>query len=194
VVSNARLHHTPLGFAYFVLRRPTAPYCHPLCPTFVHIIGAFCTLSRGKRMSVQKKLSLCLCENMTKITATDSAFNVSRSLFLASLFQPGCLSNLGSDPRRWDSTALGLTDFPYSPIWESCYSPLRSLPRSRSTAHGMGYPSARRDRPELRNQLVRERRALVRRASPCKARFLERALCIPPNNDIVRSCTCQHAR
>ena len=43
-----------------------------------------------------------------------------------------------------------------------CYSLDGFRPCSRSTAHGMGYPSTRRDRPELRNQLVRQRRTVIR--------------------------------
>ena len=70
----------------------------------------------------------------------------------------------------------GIRDFPYSAVTESCYPLLRRSTPSRSTAHGMGYPSTRRDRPELRNQLVRQRRALVLQAHPCSSRSSERLL------------------
>ena len=46
-----------------------------------------------------------------------------------------------------------------------CYSLDGFRPCSRSTAHGMGYPSTRRDRPELRNQLVRQRRAVIHQSN-----------------------------
>jgi hypothetical protein len=58
------------------------PYCHPLCPTFVHIIGRFPALSRGKRNLVEKKLSAGLCGNMTKITATDCGLCSLKILFV----------------------------------------------------------------------------------------------------------------
>jgi hypothetical protein len=55
-----------------------------------------------------------------------------------------------------------------------CY-PLHVVQPLKEPAHGMGYPSARRDRPKLRNQLVRQRRAVVPYASLFCARFLRRA-------------------
>jgi hypothetical protein len=91
------------------------------------------------------------------------------------------------------ASARGIKDFPYSSLLESCYSLFRYSTRSRSTAHGMGYPSTRRDRPELRNQLVRQRRALVLSARLCSARFLKRALSISFLVSPARCCTCKHA-
>src|SRR5882762_4120433 len=49
-------------------------------------------------------------------------------------------------------------------------TPLRSL------SHGMGHPSARRNRSELRNQLVRQRRTLNSDIPVKSDRFLKRPL------------------
>src|SRR6267154_2755900 len=82
VVTNDRLHHTPLRTAYFVLFCPTALYCCPLCPTFVHIIGCFSRLSRGKIRRMRKKLSMDECGNLQQNTTTDCASGIARSLFV----------------------------------------------------------------------------------------------------------------
>ena len=56
---------------------------------------------------------------------------------------------------------------------------------SRSAAHGMGYPSARRDRSELRDQLVRQRRTIVPTASLSSGRFLKRTFLYSPFSTCV---------
>ena len=72
--------------------------------------------------------------------------------------------------------------------------------RSRSASHGMGYPSTRRDRPQLRDQLVRQRRTLALQAAcsahSCSARFPKRALSISSSRRLRfnRQHPCVHAR
>ena len=170
------------------LLRPTLFYCCPLCPTLGHIIGRFWLLSRGKSVRSQKKLSTTICRNMREITAIRCVLCIGQNLFLVFVFseqvrvpnkqtlilQPG-LPALHQDP-----TVLSLFLSP------AAYAMLRvSLIPSRSAAHGMGYASTRRDRPELRNQLVRQRRAVITPSHLGYARFLftlssegKRALCI----------------
>src|ERR1700730_14008672 len=54
VVSDAPLHHSPSRSA---LLYSTMFYCAPLHSTFVHMIGCFRSLSRGKRRVRSKKSS-----------------------------------------------------------------------------------------------------------------------------------------
>ena len=62
-----------------------------------------------------------------------------------------------------------------------------------ATSHGMGHPSARRDRSELRNQLVRQRRTLTCQTRFRSTRFLKRAICITGVPFLVHRCKCSHA-
>ena len=85
-------------------------------------------------MPVQKKLSLCLYENMMKITATDCVPSMAGNLFLVSLFCDAAhlalvRSRVSPHSVRLSRIAFGeylpphLKHFPYSSKSESCYSP-----------------------------------------------------------------------
>jgi hypothetical protein len=156
--------------AYF---SSTEFYCSPLCPTFGHIIGCFWPLSRGKSMYVQKKLRTEPCGITKKITATGCVRQVPQNLFLVCCFSMS-KHLFWRSPRRWNSTLTppAAKDFSSSSFLAPVLSCRLSLNSLKEPAHGMGYPSARRDRPELRNQLVRQRRALTFQARSRSARFL----------------------
>ena len=91
-----------------------------------------------------------------------------------------------------DATALLLSplirfavpNLTYIFVREPCYAFL-VVPSTKGANHGMDRTEARRDRPQLRNQLVRQRRALIQLSLPSapafsksagSGRFLERVL------------------
>jgi hypothetical protein len=158
---------------YDCLLCSTEFYCCPLCPTFRHIIGCFWPLSRGKSMYAQKKLCTELCGNTRKITATGCVRSVPQNLFLVFCFSMSKhLCRRGAACCNCILTPPAATDFSSSSFLAPVLSCRLSLNSLKEPAHGMGYPSARRDRPELRNQLVRQRRALTFQARSRSARFL----------------------
>jgi hypothetical protein len=160
---------------YDYLLCSTEFYCYPLCPTFGHIIGCFRPLSRGKSMYVQKK---CARRPMQE----DEENHRDRlCLYSAAKSIPSVLLLDEQNTYSWRRRVLGLDPktrlpprrmFPSSCFLASVLCSRLSLNSFKEPAHGMGYPSARRDRPELRNQLVRQRRALTFQARSRSARCL----------------------
>ena len=140
-----------------------------------------------------------MCGNFREITATGCVHAELLSLFLG--FRFSMSKHLSCKRRRAPKPTGTLLAPPRmfpSSIFPSTHAMLfLSLNPFKEPAHGMGYPSARRDRPELRNQLVRQRRAVVPRASSCSSRFWKRVpriLSFPAPLNHRHHPLCLHAR
>src|SRR6266704_441403 len=140
---NAHFHHN-LYFWFFLLPCCALPpatlfYCYPLHTTFTHMIDCICRLSRENMRFF--KIFQKSCEKFTckfpvifAATACGFGFRLLQPLVVGfSLsFCPVAESPIHSSLLLWYS----MCDF-------------GSLNVQRSLHHGMGYPSTRRDRPQL---------------------------------------------
>jgi hypothetical protein len=212
VVSDAPLHHSPLELPtlfYDVLLPPTLPHSWP------HHRSLFAVVKRKKGCALKKvehndalkyeenyRDMLCapwrrksipsvrVPPEQTWIPCEQTLIFAANLRVTAGLRKPMPRSMARRPPRtEW---------YRFSPfLCPATRAMLRStlIPR-RSAAHGMDHTSARRDRPELRNQLVRQRRTLVRHARFCSARFLKRFLYIsslPSPLNYRHGLSCVHA-
>ena len=133
--------------------RPTALYRLLLIPTSDHFcphLKRTAFLVKENRSPPQRILGKSACEKAARFAATASACIVCNLPHLAVLFRSmfDAVSRLATRVRF----AAGATfSYPSSP---TVLSFLRSI-NSKEFTHGMDRPAARRNRSELRNQLLR---------------------------------------
>jgi hypothetical protein len=180
VVFDAQSHHSPLTLPtlfYEILLGPTSPHFSPHnrpLPGFV----------KRKTQTFSKNVvvpAVWKCEGnhrhrlylLLRHCSTASGVLLSSSSTISQRRGTTWQQHAGRSKPCWQLS--GKAPIPYLLIRAILF--LQSY-RSRSASHGMGYPSTRRDRSQLRNQLVRQRRTLNHPVVSCNARFLKRALSI----------------
>jgi len=164
-----------LGICLFCPNAATVFYCHPLHTTFVHMIGCFPHMSRGNTRPCKNSF-----ENQAKgngmIYATTCCGFYSRlqQLLVVGFWHPWDW-NFPIVAHHFGGEVLLGSGLQFVPVcirhrqiphflqsnFMLCFSCSRAFDSKRSLDHGMGYASTRRNRPQLRSQLVRQRRALV---------------------------------
>ena len=173
MVSVAPLHHGPLGLPTLFYRILLLPTLHHFWPHHKLLLGVV----KGKKHVRSKKAAhrtMQECEENHRDRLCSR--RASKSIPSVPLLDEQILTLEGPRLETEPLHCPRREEFPSSSFLgaRAMLSLVVETP-SRSAAHGMGYPSARRDRPQLRDQLVRQRRTLTVRARPPSARFLKRA-------------------
>jgi hypothetical protein len=170
VVSDAPLHHSPLGLPtlfYGVLLLPTLSHFSP------HHRLLLAVVKRKKHVRSKKVAHRPMREDEENHHDRLCLYGAEKSIPRVLLLDQQTL--IWGGAACWDCTLTRLPATKNVPLFlfPSTHAMLLlSLTPFKEPAHGMGYPSARRDRPELRNQLVRQRRALTFQTRSRSARFV----------------------
>ena len=162
---------------YPALLSSTVSYWLPLCPTFDHMIGSFPRLSRDFVQECEKSCGFLPASQRRNLAATACASHPEEQRHLVVLFSTVRLFPFGlslhaeqyscrlhaTSLGRQNSTGFAVCLFAsFRPKSHVILPPYLTDSSPRSVAHGMDHPSTRRDRPQLRSQLLRQRRTLGR--------------------------------
>ena len=196
MVSNARSHHDPLRpptLLYEILLEPTSPHFSP----HNRLLLGFVKRKTNTLLKYVAHRNLWKGEenHRHRLRLAGPASSTPSGVFLRALqgtSEPNSkptAAPMQQDPSRPDSSKIPI---PCASWFVLLFS--SSNFAQGALSHGMGYPSTPRNRPQLRDQLVRQRRALTFQAYLGDARLPRRAFCPRfPSLNCQRGLSCPYA-